>query len=174
MGRFPTCSSPVRHVNPRRDHVRLACIRHAASVNPEPGSNSPPKSACRPTRKKRPDFVSRCACVILDPPAPPPASETTRLEPTRRSSIFGRPSGPARATDGTTLPLRPRLRPPATNLSMCSRCIDALEQKKTAPFGAGTAKLRRLASQPRSSLTIYKAEPSGLLLALNSARVSLC
>ena len=24
--------------------VRLACIRHAASVHPEPGSNSPPKS----------------------------------------------------------------------------------------------------------------------------------
>ena len=32
--------SPVRHsiVNYR---VRLACIRHAASVHPEPGSNSP-------------------------------------------------------------------------------------------------------------------------------------
>ncbi len=27
---------------PERDPVRLACIRHAASVDPEPGSNSPP------------------------------------------------------------------------------------------------------------------------------------
>ena len=41
QGRFPTCSSPVRHVTPRRKPVRLACIRHAASVYPEPGSNSP-------------------------------------------------------------------------------------------------------------------------------------
>ena len=39
---MPTCSSPVRHVSLRRDPVRLACIRHAASVDPEPGSNSPP------------------------------------------------------------------------------------------------------------------------------------
>ncbi len=29
--------APLR---PRRDRVRLACIRHAASVRPEPGSNS--------------------------------------------------------------------------------------------------------------------------------------
>ena len=27
----------------QRHLVRLACIRHAASVHPEPGSNSPPK-----------------------------------------------------------------------------------------------------------------------------------
>ena len=33
-------SSPVRHWNPKIP-VRLACIRHAASVHPEPGSNSP-------------------------------------------------------------------------------------------------------------------------------------
>ena len=40
MGRFPTCYSPVRH-SPPKWFVRLACIRHAASVHPEPGSNSP-------------------------------------------------------------------------------------------------------------------------------------
>ena len=40
--RLPTCSSPVRHVSARKHPVRLACIRHAASVDPEPGSNSPP------------------------------------------------------------------------------------------------------------------------------------
>ena len=43
-GRSPTCYSPVRHshlqTNPK-DPVRLACIRHTASVHPEPGSNSP-------------------------------------------------------------------------------------------------------------------------------------
>ena len=32
--------SPVRH-SPPKWCVRLACIRHAASVHPEPGSNSP-------------------------------------------------------------------------------------------------------------------------------------
>ena len=47
-GRLPTCYSPVRHSlsltvqasNRLSQFVRLACIRHAASVRPEPGSNS--------------------------------------------------------------------------------------------------------------------------------------
>ena len=44
MGRLPTCYSPVRHCFHGASSistVRLACIRHAASVHPEPGSNSP-------------------------------------------------------------------------------------------------------------------------------------
>ena len=47
MGRLPTCYSPVRHssfqlsASTREERsVRLACIRHAAAVRPEPGSNS--------------------------------------------------------------------------------------------------------------------------------------
>ena len=48
QGRLPTRYSPVRHSvteqSPRRDQVkcfvRLACVKHAASVHPEPGSNS--------------------------------------------------------------------------------------------------------------------------------------
>jgi hypothetical protein len=42
-GRLPTRYSPVRHfTRPRRDFlVRLACVKHAASVRSEPGSNSP-------------------------------------------------------------------------------------------------------------------------------------
>ena len=47
-GRLPTRYSPVRHSvtrqsfrrNQVRCFVRLACVRHAASVHPEPGSNS--------------------------------------------------------------------------------------------------------------------------------------
>src|SRR5258705_13931631 len=41
-GRSPTCYSPVCHSTyPLRDfRVRLACVRHAASVDSEPGSNS--------------------------------------------------------------------------------------------------------------------------------------
>ena len=48
QGRLPTRYSPVRHSVsldsirklPRNRFVRLACVRHAASVHPEPGSNS--------------------------------------------------------------------------------------------------------------------------------------
>src|ERR1017187_7607666 len=41
-GRSPTRYSPVCHAtDPLRDfRVRLACVRHAASVDSEPGSNS--------------------------------------------------------------------------------------------------------------------------------------
>ena len=44
-GRLSTRYSPVRHfTRPRRDfRVRLACVRHAASVQSEPESNSPVK-----------------------------------------------------------------------------------------------------------------------------------
>ena len=43
-GRLPTCSSPVRHSRREASSslaVRLACLRRAASVRSEPGSNSP-------------------------------------------------------------------------------------------------------------------------------------
>ena len=42
-GRLSTCYSPVRHFTRARRpfHVRLACVRHAASVQSEPESNSP-------------------------------------------------------------------------------------------------------------------------------------
>jgi hypothetical protein len=41
-GRLPTRYSPVRHSTKNRSpfRVRLACVRHAASVDSEPGSNS--------------------------------------------------------------------------------------------------------------------------------------
>ena len=38
-GRLPTRYSPVRRSFPKKI-ARLACVRHAASVHPEPGSNS--------------------------------------------------------------------------------------------------------------------------------------
>ena len=42
-GRLPTCYSPVRHsTHSRRSfRVRLACVKPAANVRSEPGSNSP-------------------------------------------------------------------------------------------------------------------------------------
>ena len=39
-GRLFTCYSPVRRSFPKK-RARLACVRHAASVHSEPGSNSP-------------------------------------------------------------------------------------------------------------------------------------
>jgi hypothetical protein len=44
IGRLHTCYAPVRYSHGRiatTNPVQLACIRPAASVNPEPGSNSP-------------------------------------------------------------------------------------------------------------------------------------
>src|SRR3954453_12928134 len=44
-GRSPTCYSPVRSsCTPKGLTARLACVKHAASVRPEPGSNSPTKT----------------------------------------------------------------------------------------------------------------------------------
>ena len=57
-GRLPTCYSAVRHSihGPKPVlTVRLACVRRAASVHPEPGSNSPFK--CQPVNRLR--FDSR-------------------------------------------------------------------------------------------------------------------
>src|SRR6476619_1746207 len=52
QGRSPTCYSPVRHSStPKGLSVRLACVKHAASVRPEPESNSPNKN--NPTIKAR-------------------------------------------------------------------------------------------------------------------------
>ncbi len=47
LGRLPTCYSPVRRCTKSRRTVlaRLACVKHAASVRSEPGSNSPVKKS---------------------------------------------------------------------------------------------------------------------------------
>jgi hypothetical protein len=51
QGRSPTCYSPVRHSStPKGLSVRLACVKHAASVRPEPESNSPNKN--NPTKAR--------------------------------------------------------------------------------------------------------------------------
>src|SRR5699024_11856666 len=55
----------VPQVSPRRDQrasrARLACIRHAASVRPEPRSNSPKKLCDRMT----PSFLSNVLALLL-------------------------------------------------------------------------------------------------------------
>ncbi|OXM99333.1 peptide YY, partial [Bifidobacterium vansinderenii] len=64
-GRLVTHYSPVRHSHPPaswQDPVRLACVKHAASVRPEPESNPPqknlheePKNMTRKKEKKKTD-----------------------------------------------------------------------------------------------------------------------
>ena len=54
QGRSPTCYSPVRHSSTpasRSLSVRLACVKHAASVRPEPGSNSPLMFSSAPPKR---------------------------------------------------------------------------------------------------------------------------
>ena len=67
-GRSPTRYSPVCHSTyPLRDfRVRLACVRHAASVDSEPGSNSHVKFAGRKHRVRRPGLHD-ATCLTRGP-----------------------------------------------------------------------------------------------------------
>ena len=56
-GRLLTCYSPVRRsCTPKGLTARLACVKHAASVRPEPGSNSPLKTTPTPQPQKGQDM----------------------------------------------------------------------------------------------------------------------
>ena len=59
-GRLLTCYSPVRRSStPKGLSARLACVKHAASVRPEPGSNSPLKvHPATPPRAAKPQTKS--------------------------------------------------------------------------------------------------------------------
>ena len=92
--------------------VRLACIRHAASVDPEPGSNSPP---VRGSPSRPPDPVSRihiapprlpaalpclaCSRAATSPQHRPVPERTRRHQlPARRAAVSTARSGPRLAT----------------------------------------------------------------------------
>jgi hypothetical protein len=63
-GRSPTCYSPVRRsCTPKGLTARLACVKHAASVRPEPGSNSP-SNAYRQKTTPTPTGVRADAALI--------------------------------------------------------------------------------------------------------------
>ena len=61
-GRLPTCYSPVRHFTGGRSPflVRLACVRPAANVRSEPGSNSPINLKSTHHSEERHDFCYSC------------------------------------------------------------------------------------------------------------------
>src|SRR3954451_21134175 len=66
-GRLLTCYSPVRRSStPKGLSARLACVKHAASVRPEPGSNSP-KNAFQ---KANPDKHPSHGCCQRNPSHP--------------------------------------------------------------------------------------------------------
>ena len=58
-GRLLTCYSPVRRSSTTKSGLsaRLACVKHAASVRPEPGSNSPTKTCQKTNPGKQTTFA---------------------------------------------------------------------------------------------------------------------
>jgi hypothetical protein len=59
-GRLLTCYSPVRRSStPKGLSARLACVKHAASVRPEPGSNSPLNALRRLSRAAKHHNIRR-------------------------------------------------------------------------------------------------------------------
>ena len=125
-GRSPTCYSPVCHSTCGRSRfrVRLACVRHAASVDSEPGSNShvkfavlqrihlrPPsrlraparlrRDGLRPTASTRESFWLSCCvvsdCRIICGCTPILADQGTRKSDTRRVVVRLRPPSRLRA-----------------------------------------------------------------------------
>lgn len=91
-GRLLTCYSPVRHSmhSPKRALiVRLACLRHAASVDSEPGSNShvkaiaanTPLGAPRQTPHARANDWLHCVvgCLVCRHDPDPRGPERTQL-----------------------------------------------------------------------------------------------
>ena len=97
QGRSLTCYSPVRHSSTSAStglSVRLACVKHAASVHPEPGSNSPQKGqnqavkSPNPTKKQnkkqfqaptrqnpKPKNMNKKSCIHRHTPTTPQNTE---------------------------------------------------------------------------------------------------
>ena len=136
---------------PEGDPVRLACIRHAASVDPEPGSNSPPTPAprgqaffsccvrCLPGARRRRAYAAprpgpgRTVCVPPAPIRPPQGAPDARGSLLRlRHTTPGPPAPPAG--------LPPDAAAPRAVLHL-SRCLSA---------GSPTGK--------KSALHCYRAE----------------
>ena len=150
---------------PEGDPVRLACIRHAASVNPEPGSNSPPN--CRRSFRKsdRSLFHVVRASSTMRPRSPnllrssarPDASVLHLRPPTRRSRCrrcFHRdPRSPRQPT------------------CQCAALSSAHEQRKTAQIGRAALGLERICV---SAPIVFDDLQSDTLRSLARARFGAC
>ena len=84
-GRLVTCYSPVRHCTHGLLHflVRLACVRHAASVDSEPGSNSRLKPDASPVDGGQPGS----AAPLASQPGGALPCENDRAKPDRISRL---------------------------------------------------------------------------------------
>jgi hypothetical protein len=171
MGRFPTCSSPVRHGYSRKSPVRLACIRHAASVNPEPGSNSPPKMLASASE------LAEGLCVHIVR-----ASSTMRLVSQASHKDAARP-------DASVLHLRPPTRHPLPDRTASHReplrqpasarqptcqgaaLSSAREQKKNRPNGRAALGLERICV---SAMIVFDDLQSDTLRSLTRAQFGAC
>ena len=97
-GRLPTRYSPVRHSTEGRSpvRVRLACVRHAASVHSEPESNSPVENSKATTLPKNLTLVLLAIylskTVALPGAGPAPLSR----DPPPVKEFFPGPPGPSR------------------------------------------------------------------------------
>ena len=99
-GRSPTCYSPVCHSTQGRSpfRVRLACVRHAASVDSEPGSNSqvkgvgPPVTHLRTSRtdttlqRRAPVDMAHSRCSVRQVIGGSPPARAGELHPTTRTA----------------------------------------------------------------------------------------
>src|SRR3954454_25259610 len=99
-GRSPTCYSPVRRsCTPKGLTARLACVKHAASVRPEPGSNSPTKNigTNSPSKNTQPHASERPG----DSKKPHDTTPTKDAAPTRTNTPN---SGTLLSSQRTTTP----------------------------------------------------------------------
>ena len=128
-GQVPTRYSPVRRCPPKGT-ARLACVKRAASVRSEPGSNSQ-LQPCRP-RPEDPGPAGTLACFETARPTdgrPPTPAATGRAR-------HGRPRRPAGSRPFGTKPSRADTRRP----SVPSPILDDVKER------------RRTRSQPRAPL----------------------
>ena len=164
--RLAPASGQIAHVfltRPPRDRpegrpVRLACIRHAASVDPEPGSNSPPKSGAS-------GFPIRAAvfCVGRGRDHPRSCDDPDASAPGRSCFVFRTRARPHSAQPCPALPcpaprvhavapLVPRTRKPrihARTQAVPSHCAHLLKVL-VAPRQRRRCGLTRVPSFPRA------------------------
>ena len=127
LGRFPRVTHPCATFHHPEGwlHVRLACVRHAASVRSEPGSNS------------QVDFANRRSASIRKMPL---VDAGSRIDPARTKlgntkHALGRPKSPGTAG----IALRERTAYAAAHASL----PDSRLKEQTTPLGHSLAEVAR-------------------------------
>ena len=123
QGGLPTRYSPVRHSSTQQKlsfSVRLACVKHAASVRPEPGSNSPNKNKNVKAQKNRPNKQTSRSAIptkntqkqktgIKKQTNTLSSSQTTPTQPSAHSTSHAHSTGDSRHVSATrAIPINAR------------------------------------------------------------------